>query len=64
MKTSSVLATVSLVSLGAATDILLPLYVYPLTGVWDPVYNAASAYPDVTFRVIVDVDSGPGGARE
>lgn len=64
MKTSSVLSTLSLAALGAATDILLPLYIYPSSGVWDPVYDAISDNPDVTFRVIVNPDSGPGGDRK
>jgi hypothetical protein len=63
MKTS-ILSAACLASLGAATDVLLPLYVYPSTGAWDAVYNAAAAYPDVTFRLIVDPDSGPGAGRE
>jgi Spherulation-specific family 4 len=63
MKTSF-LSTLSLAALGAATQVLLPLYIYPLTGVWDPVYDAIAAYPDLLFRVIVNVDSGPGGDGE
>lgn len=63
MKTS-VLSTLSFAALGAATQILLPLYIYPLTGVWDPVYDAIEANPDLIFRVIVNVDSGPGGTGE
>ncbi|EED17159.1 cell surface spherulin 4-like protein, putative [Talaromyces stipitatus ATCC 10500] len=62
MKTT-ILSAACLVPFSAATDVLLPLYVYPLSGAWDAVYNAASAYPDVTFNVIVNPDSGPGAGQ-
>ncbi|KAH7720219.1 cell surface spherulin 4-like protein [Aphelenchoides avenae] len=55
---------VVLASLGtvasAATSVLLPLYVYPSNGGWDPVYAAVSANPSVDFLVVVNPDSGPG----
>ncbi|KAF2187159.1 hypothetical protein K469DRAFT_663197 [Zopfia rhizophila CBS 207.26] len=40
-------------------SILLPLYVYPYAGAWDPLYSAAKAHPDVDFTVIVNPCSGP-----
>ena len=61
---SAFLFTACLATLSAATDILLPLYLYPLTGAWDSVYNAASTYPSVNFYLIVDPDSGPGAGRK
>ncbi|KAF1952798.1 hypothetical protein CC80DRAFT_478866 [Byssothecium circinans] len=40
-------------------SILLPLYVYPTGGAWDPLYTAAKVHPDVEFTVIVNPCSGP-----
>ncbi|KAI1515427.1 Spherulation-specific family [Pyrenophora tritici-repentis] len=40
-------------------SILLPLYVYPSAGAWDPLYAAAKAYRNVDFRVILNPCSGP-----
>ncbi|KAF2270333.1 hypothetical protein CC78DRAFT_595915 [Lojkania enalia] len=40
-------------------SILLPLYVYPTAGAWDPLYSAAKKYPDVDFTVIINPCSGP-----
>ncbi|KAF2650084.1 hypothetical protein K491DRAFT_609548 [Lophiostoma macrostomum CBS 122681] len=40
-------------------SILLPLYVYPQGGAWEPLYSAAKAHPDVDFTVIVNPCSGP-----
>lgn len=55
---------VILASLGAvapaATSVLLPLYVYPSNGGWDPVYTAVSANPSGEFLIVVYTDSGPG----
>ncbi|KAF2465111.1 uncharacterized protein BDR25DRAFT_241091 [Lindgomyces ingoldianus] len=41
-------------------SILLPLYVYPTTGAWDPLYSAAKTHTDVEFTVIINPCSGPG----
>ncbi|KAF2177703.1 hypothetical protein K469DRAFT_807023 [Zopfia rhizophila CBS 207.26] len=41
-------------------SVLLPLYVYPSTGAWEPVYGMASSYPRVSFTAIVNPHSGPG----
>ncbi|KAF2471078.1 uncharacterized protein BDR25DRAFT_30243 [Lindgomyces ingoldianus] len=41
-------------------SVLLPLYVYPSTGAWDPLYQMASSYPRVQFTAIVNPYSGPG----
>lgn len=40
-------------------SILLPLYVYPHSGAWDPLYAAAKAHPDVDFTTILNPCSGP-----
>ncbi|KAF1830628.1 hypothetical protein BDW02DRAFT_633474 [Decorospora gaudefroyi] len=40
-------------------SILLPLYVYPSAGAWDPLYAAAKAHRDVDFTVIINPCSGP-----
>ncbi|RMZ66808.1 Spherulation-specific family 4 [Pyrenophora seminiperda CCB06] len=47
------------VSINQKMSILLPLYVYPSAGAWDPLYAAAKAYRDVDFRVILNPCSGP-----
>lgn len=41
-------------------SVILPLYVYPSAGAWDPVYEMASSYPRVQFTAIVNPHSGPG----
>ncbi|KAH7068545.1 Spherulation-specific family 4 [Paraphoma chrysanthemicola] len=40
-------------------SILLPLYIYPFLGAWDPLYAAATAHCDVDFTVILNPCSGP-----
>lgn len=41
--------------------VLLPLYIYPSPpSRWYPLFEAAKAHPDVTFRVVINPDSGPG----
>ncbi|CAO2657841.1 Nn.00g071010.m01.CDS01 [Neocucurbitaria sp. VM-36] len=41
-------------------SVIVPLYVYPSVGAWDPVYDMASSYPRVQFTAIVNVHNGPG----
>lgn len=41
--------------------ILLPLYIYPSLNAWRPLYSAIESNPGVTFRIIVNPNSGPGG---
>ncbi|KAH7361710.1 Spherulation-specific family 4 [Plectosphaerella cucumerina] len=43
-----------------APVILLPLYIYPLEGAWEPLFGAAQANPGVTFQVVVNPGNGPG----
>ncbi|KAF1937436.1 hypothetical protein EJ02DRAFT_476835 [Clathrospora elynae] len=40
-------------------SILLPLYVYPSAGAWDPLYAAAKAHQNVDFTVVLNPCSGP-----
>lgn len=40
-------------------SILVPLYIYPLPGAWDPLYAAAKSHRDVDFNVILNPCSGP-----
>ncbi|KAH8802482.1 Spherulation-specific family 4-domain-containing protein [Xylogone sp. PMI_703] len=42
------------------SDVLVPLYVYPSPGAWDPLYTAASTYPKVNFIAVVNPANGPG----
>jgi hypothetical protein len=57
--------------------VLLPLYVYPHSGAWDPLYTAydpspsftpptnvfsVAAHPDLDLLVIINPNSGPGAA--
>ncbi|KAF2682317.1 hypothetical protein K458DRAFT_390806 [Lentithecium fluviatile CBS 122367] len=40
-------------------SILLPLYIYPSAGAWNPLYTAAAEHPDISFTVIINPCSGP-----
>lgn len=40
-------------------SILLPLYIYPSVGAWEPLYAAATAHRNVDFTVIINPCSGP-----
>ncbi|CZT07757.1 related to cell surface spherulin 4-like protein [Rhynchosporium agropyri] len=40
--------------------VLVPLYVYPDPGAWDPLFEAAERYPDLNFTAVVNPASGPG----
>ncbi|OAG20231.1 hypothetical protein CC77DRAFT_989826 [Alternaria alternata] len=44
------------------SKVLLPLYIYPQVGAWDPLYTAVAANPCVRFVVIINPNSGPGAA--
>lgn len=43
-----------------APVVLIPLYIYPLEGAWEPLFEAAQANPHVTFQVVVNPGNGPG----
>jgi len=45
----------------ATTGVLFPLYIYPTSTAWDPLYSAITNNPSVNFYVIINPDSGPGG---
>ncbi|RMZ08901.1 hypothetical protein D0862_03804 [Hortaea werneckii] len=40
--------------------ILVPLYMFPFPGAWDPLFQAAQKHPEITFQAIINPDSGPG----
>lgn len=42
------------------SSILIPLYVYPAPGAWDPLFAAITNYPSLNFTVVVNPASGPG----
>ncbi|KAH8647893.1 cell surface protein [Xylariales sp. PMI_506] len=43
--------------------VVMPLYIYPLTETtWKPLYDAIANNPEVNFLVVVNPNSGPGGA--
>jgi hypothetical protein len=42
---------------------VVPLYIYPTPGAWDPVVTSITANTDVNFQVIINVDSGPGATQ-
>ncbi|KAF2679269.1 hypothetical protein K458DRAFT_408306 [Lentithecium fluviatile CBS 122367] len=44
-------------------SILLPLYLWPGDGAWEPLYSAVKAHPSVNFTVIVNPNSGPGSGE-
>ncbi|KAI7653369.1 hypothetical protein KC318_g14296, partial [Hortaea werneckii] len=40
--------------------ILVPLYMFPFPGAWDPLLQAAQKHPEINFQAIINPDSGPG----
>ncbi|TID26577.1 cell surface spherulin 4-like protein [Venturia nashicola] len=42
------------------SGVLIPLYIYPVTGAWDPLYQAIQTHPSVDFTVVINPASGPG----
>lgn len=40
--------------------VFLPLYIYPSNNAWQPLFNAATNYPSLTFQVVINPDNGPG----
>ncbi|KAF3928660.1 Spherulin-4 [Arthrobotrys entomopaga] len=55
--------TTNKASTKAPTSILIPLYVYPSVGAWDPLYNVIDSYPQQPFTVIINPNSGPGTSQ-
>lgn len=41
-------------------SLLVPLYIYPSEGAWDPLLQAAKANPGVQITAIVNPNNGPG----
>jgi hypothetical protein len=40
--------------------LLIPLYIYPTTTSWEPLFCAATSHPQLGFLVIVNPANGPG----
>lgn len=40
--------------------VLLPLYVYPSTGAWDPIIDSVANHTSVRFKIIINPNNGPG----
>ncbi|KYK60818.1 hypothetical protein DCS_01956 [Drechmeria coniospora] len=40
--------------------VLIPLYIYPLHEAWEPLFQVASAHPEVRFIAVVNPNNGPG----
>lgn len=43
--------------------VLIPLYIYPTSNQWDPLFTAASAHPTTNFLAVINPDNGPGAAN-
>ncbi|ERF71976.1 hypothetical protein EPUS_07446 [Endocarpon pusillum Z07020] len=48
---------------GLKSTVLVPLYIYPIPGAWEPLHEAIIARPNLNFTVIINPDSGPGSTR-
>lgn len=42
--------------------VLLPIYIYPSSSNWNPIFTQLSNYPKLNFTVIINPSSGPGSA--
>lgn len=40
--------------------VLVPLYIYPFEGAWQPLYDAIAAHPRTQYLVVVNPGNGPG----
>lgn len=61
MKPSLTLVSLILAALEIfATNLILPLYVYPTEGAWDYIYEVIGENPEIVFDVILNVEDGPG----
>ncbi|KAF2666836.1 hypothetical protein BT63DRAFT_427252 [Microthyrium microscopicum] len=47
-------------SVAPRSGMLIPLYMYPVPGAWDPLYTAIQTHPSVDFIVVINPASGPG----
>ncbi|KAJ6062869.1 uncharacterized protein N7446_006989 [Penicillium canescens] len=60
----STIATIfTLVSAVQSVAVLVPLYTWPGTDSWQPVYDSLEANPYTTFYLIVNPQSGPGSTE-
>lgn len=44
-------------------SIILPLYIYPTDTTWNKLYTQVAAWPQLTFNIIVNPNSGPGASN-
>ncbi|RMD42867.1 hypothetical protein DV735_g2291, partial [Chaetothyriales sp. CBS 134920] len=49
---------------GEPSSVLLPLYVYPSPGAWDPLHEVLDSHPLLHFTVIINPEDGPGSSDE
>ncbi|KAG9234923.1 Spherulation-specific family 4 [Amylocarpus encephaloides] len=47
---------------GIKSTVLVPLYIYPSPGAWDPLYKVVTDNPNQNFTIILNPSSGPGAA--
>lgn len=47
---------------GLPSSILLPLYIYPVPGAWDPLFKVLDAHPSLNFTIIINPADGPGSS--
>jgi len=40
--------------------VLAPLYIYPSSGAWDPLFTSIAQNPTLSFNVVINPNSGPG----
>ncbi|KAF2401639.1 cell surface spherulin 4-like protein [Trichodelitschia bisporula] len=44
------------------SGVLIPLYIYPVRGAWDPLYAVIQSHPSLDFTIVINPASGPGAA--
>ncbi|RMZ88306.1 hypothetical protein DV736_g4461, partial [Chaetothyriales sp. CBS 134916] len=49
---------------GLPSSVLLPLYIYPSPGAWDPLHEVLDSHPLLNFTVIINPEDGPGPSTE
>lgn len=56
----------ALAATATATDLLVPLYQYPLNNgaAWSPIEQALAANPSLTAKLVINPHDGPGGPGE
>ncbi|RDW85886.1 hypothetical protein BP5796_04211 [Coleophoma crateriformis] len=57
------LLVLQLVGVEARPSILFPLYIYPSPGAWNPIYWALGNNTAVTFKIVINPNSGPPNAK-